>query len=62
MSKAEIDTLRAENARLREALAGVTDDEPCQYDHHGYCQTHFITDPCEMAIARAALTEATSHE
>jgi hypothetical protein len=23
-------------------------DEPCSFDHHGYCQTHFLTDPCPM--------------
>lgn len=49
--------LMGEIARLRGALAGVVDDEPCRFDHHGYCQAHFITDPCEMAIARAALGE-----
>ena len=42
---------------LVEALEGLIDDEPCRYDHHGYCQTHFITEPCEMAVARAALTK-----
>ena len=42
--------------KLEAALAGLIDDEPCWYDHHGYCQAHFITSPCEMAIARAALS------
>lgn len=41
---------------LEAALAGLIDDEPCWYDHHGYCQAHFITSPCEMAIARTALS------
>jgi hypothetical protein len=42
-------------AELEGALTGVVDDEPCWYDHHGYCQAHFVTSPCEMAEARAAL-------
>jgi hypothetical protein len=58
----EIDALRAENARLRDALAGVTDDEPCQYDHHGYCQTHFITAHTAAAVAaeRERIVEITT--
>lgn len=45
----------AEIERLREALEGLVDDEPCWKDHHGYCQAHGLNDPCEMAIARQAL-------
>ena len=48
----------AEVVRLRKALEGlVTDeeDDPCWHDHHGYCQAHFLNDPCEMAEARQAL-------
>lgn len=41
--------------QLTEALRGVVDDEPCWLDHHGYCQTHGLGNPCEMAIARAVL-------
>ena len=41
--------------QLTGALRGVVDDEPCWFDHHGYCQTHVLGNPCEMAIARAAL-------
>lgn len=61
MSKAkeiEIDRLEAENEWLRGVLRGlVTDekDDPCWYDHHGYCQAHFLGDPCQMSVARAAL-------
>ena len=44
-------------AELVEALDGLIDDEPCRYDHHGYCQSHFITAPCEMAVARATLAK-----
>ena len=42
---------------LVEALDGLIDDEPCWHDHHGYCQSHFITAPCEMAVARATLAK-----
>ena len=42
-------------AELEAALQGLIDDEPCRHDHHGYCQTHFVTAPCEMAAARKAL-------
>jgi hypothetical protein len=21
-------------------------DEPCRYDHHGYCQSHFLQEDC----------------
>lgn len=58
-AEAEATELREENARLREALAGVIDGEPCRFDHHGYCQAHYATNPCEMAFARAALGENT---
>ncbi|MBT0666997.1 hypothetical protein HT136_01275 [Novosphingobium profundi] len=43
----------AQAEELAEALEALLDDEPCQYDHHGYCQSHFISNPCEMATARA---------
>ena len=52
------DSKNAENARLRSALEGLIDDEACGYDHHGYCQAHFITKPCEMAVAREALQQS----
>lgn len=31
------------------------DDEPCRFDHHGYCQEHWrgeIDDVCAIAYAR----------
>jgi hypothetical protein len=50
-------SLDAELTRLRKALEGLVDDEPCCFDHHGYCQTHGPGPiPCQMAVARAALT------
>lgn len=40
---------------LREALESLLDDDKCRYDHHGYCQTHYLGDPCEVAEARRIL-------
>jgi hypothetical protein len=40
---------------LRELINDLTDPDPCQYDHHGYCQAHcwFETDPrCPHARAQ----------
>ena len=48
--------------KLVEALAGLVacqGDDPCRYDHHGYCQEHYIEAECSVAKARAALTEGT---
>ena len=50
----------AQQARIKEleaALVGLVDAEECTYDHHGYCQTHRLNKPCEMAIAREALED-----
>ena len=44
-----------DNARLRAALEEFIDDEPCLLDHEGYCQAHYVTTPCIVANARAAL-------
>jgi len=30
---------------------------PCELDHDGYCQSHFISDPCAVNVLRAALEE-----
>lgn len=43
---------------LTAALRGLMDDEPCRYDHAGYCQTHSVSKPCVMAAARTALAPA----
>lgn len=49
---AERDHLAGTNAILRGLLSEFTDDEPCGYDHHGYCQTHALSaHPCRNARA-----------
>lgn len=42
---------------LRDLLDAIGDD-PCRFDHHGYCQAHFLSSPCEVATARHILEEA----
>ena len=57
------DALRALVAELEAALRGLLepfDDDPCRYDHHGYCQQHFVEpgDRCCVKLAREALDAA----
>ena len=57
------DALRRRVAELEAALRGLLepfDDEPCRYDHHGYCQEHFVEpgDRCCVKLAREALDAA----
>ena len=35
------------------------DDEPCRFDHHGYCQAHYLDNKgeCRIENARALLAE-----
>lgn len=40
---AENERLRVALAEAKELLSFYTDDEPCRFDHHGYCQTHLAT-------------------
>ena len=47
------DTLR----QARELLADLVDDEPCRFDHNGYCQAHYCSSPCINARAQAFLAE-----
>lgn len=46
---------RAAERQFAEAIAllrRLTDDDPCQLDHHGYCQTHRLSEqPCVNAEA-----------
>lgn len=49
-----------ENAELRKLLTGLVEgeDQPCRFDHHGYCQEHgWFGEPgeCYLAQARTAL-------
>lgn len=41
---------------LKTALADFLDNEPCQLDRHGYCQTHGLSKPCRMVAAREVLS------
>ena len=40
-----------------EVLRERVDDEPCHYDHHGYCQAHNVENPCSVAVGRALLAQ-----
>ena len=40
------------------ALSLLVDDDECMYDHHGYCQTHNLGNPCAVALGLAALAKA----
>ena len=51
--------IRDTQSELLEALRGIIDDGPCRFDHHGNCRAHGPTQPCTMALARAALARAT---
>ena len=54
----ELKLAEAERDRLREALTRLLapfGNDTCHYDHHGYCQEHFIEADCCVAHARAAL-------
>lgn len=54
----------AEIARLKDIVEALTDDDPCYYDHHGYCQAHgwmAVSPACPHARARA-LTGSQSHD
>ena len=53
--KADTEVLAAECDRLRDALESLVDDDPCRYDHSGFCQTHTneLDDGlCAMKVAR----------
>lgn len=57
---AALTVARAENERLRELLTGLveSEDEPCSFDHHGYCQEHgWFGEPgeCYTRLAREAV-------
>lgn len=39
----------------RAMVAEMVDDDPCDYDHNGLCQTHYHDRPCVNERARVAL-------
>lgn len=46
----------AERDELRELLARGVDDDPCEIDHNGLCQTHWLSPaPCRNAEGRRLL-------
>lgn len=50
--------LEAQNKVILEALVNLLDpfkDDPCYYDHHGYCQAHFVSNPCPVEAAKEAI-------
>ena len=52
--KTLLTALDAANEQVRELediLRNFVDDEPCVKDHHGFCQTHDCSDPCDNAEA-----------
>lgn len=54
------DTEQAQEiTRLREALQRLVDllGDACRLDHHGHCQEHFLTAPCEVQQAKQALKD-----
>ena len=46
--------LQARIKQLEELVDCLYDDNPCEYDHHGYCQAHGWMDksPCPMKRIR----------
>ena len=43
---------------LLKALEALVDDEECRFDHHGCCQTHDLSNPCNMQYARNVIAKA----
>ena len=43
---------------LEKQALRLADGETCHYDHHGYCQTHFLhSKPCPMEIINSKAKE-----
>ena len=51
-----LDVSEASRKELVEALESYVDDEPCSFDHHGDCQTHYGS-PCRNEKAIAEIKE-----
>ena len=58
MFREERDQARTELARIREALEGLIDPNPCMTDHNLFCQEHGSSYPCVNRIALQALAES----
>lgn len=51
-----MNTPEEENQFLTEILEELVDDDPCWYDHHGYCQAHWLHEaPCPVERAKEFL-------
>ena len=51
----EIERLRKHADAMAGALEGNLDDDECWHDHHGYCQAHYVTSPCEVGEGKRIL-------
>ena len=56
------DLIESQQARITELEAGLKaitygafGDEPCRFDHDGYCQAHLVESPCSIDRARKLL-------
>ena len=59
--EAEIARLKGTNAELLDALEFFIDDEnPCRYDHNGWCQEHggMLNGKCANALAMEVVAKA----
>jgi hypothetical protein len=59
MESEEVLTLKELLKKCREVIVAFVDEEPCRYDHHGFCQEHnwFSTDECINKKCKSILTE-----
>ena len=55
------ESAEAECERLRDLIEEFVDDDPCQYDMHGYCQAHSLhSKPCPHERAKEMLPNRTA--
>ena len=47
--------LRTLVKELGKALTNLIEAEECSFDHHGYCQSHGVSKPCNNEAAKQAL-------
>lgn len=45
--------------RIRHILEWLAEENDCRYDHHGYCQEHYLhdKDECPVKLAKDILKE-----